>query len=177
MGRLTSGRLVSDLALLLKEGRIAVAGGGIIAYSGVMLIVVGLTGSSVIVPIVKHYPWGWVSWPAGFIYLVVLCWLGRCYISSFSIDGLKLSDWAKSAITQQGQFPSLDGRTTVSARVPSKLVAEVGAAAKLAGIGADAADRTSSKHVDPTGPTGSPGAWSGLWRPMNQRLRIPHRWF
>lgn len=136
----TSGRLVSDLSLLVKERRIAVAGGGIIAYTGVMLIVIGLTGSSVIVPIAKHYPWAWVSWPAGFIYLLVLYWLGRCYISSFSIDAVKLSDWAKSAENaQQRQFPSLEGRTIVSANVPSRLADEVKDAAKRMGIEPDAA--------------------------------------
>lgn len=60
----TSGRLVSDLFLLVKERRFDVAAGGIVAYSGVLLIVVGLTGASVIVPIAKQYPWWWVSIPA-----------------------------------------------------------------------------------------------------------------
>lgn len=99
----------------------------------------GLTGSSVIIPIAKQYPWWWVSVPVGIIYLGVLCWLFRCYLVSFSIDSDKLRDWAKSAESKQAkQFPPLDGRTTCSARVPAKLAEQVEGAAKLAGIGWDA---------------------------------------
>ena len=53
----TSGRLVNEIPILLKEKRYAIAAASIITYGGFLAIVLALTVASVVVPIFVNHDW------------------------------------------------------------------------------------------------------------------------
>jgi hypothetical protein len=93
----TSARLVNEIPILLKDKRYAIAAAAIIAYGGLLTIVLGLTISSLVVPIVVIQDWQGLAWVMAIVYAVVLFLLGASYKSTFGINLRKMDKWAKSA--------------------------------------------------------------------------------
>jgi hypothetical protein len=100
----TSGRLVVELPILLKEKRFAMAAASIIAYGGVLVIVLALTIASIVVPIVINRDWQGFAWVMAVVYAIVLFLLAASYKSTFGINIQKMDEWAKSA---HDAFPDL----------------------------------------------------------------------
>lgn len=98
----TSGRLVNEIPILLKERRFGMAAASIIAYGGLLAIVLALTVMSLVVPIAINQDWQWLAWVMAVVYTVVLFLLAASYKSTLGINIAKMDEWAKSA---HGAFP------------------------------------------------------------------------
>lgn len=68
----TSGRLVNEIPILLKERRFGIAAASLIAYGGLLIIVLGLTVSSLVVPIVVNQDWQGLAWAMAVVYAVIV---------------------------------------------------------------------------------------------------------
>jgi hypothetical protein len=93
----TSGRLVNEIPILLKEKRYAIAAASIIAYGGLLAVVLALTIASVVVPIFVNHDWQVLAGAMAVVYTVVFILLAASYISTFKIDIDTMDGWAKSA--------------------------------------------------------------------------------
>lgn len=93
----TSGRLVVELPILLKEKRFALAAASIIAYGGILIIVLTLTVSSIVVPIFINHDWQGFAWVMAAVYATMLFLLAASYKSTFGINIEKMDQWAQSA--------------------------------------------------------------------------------
>ena len=93
----TSGRLVNETPILLKERRIGMAAASIIAYGGLLTLVLALTVSSLAIPIVVNQDWQILAWAMAVVYAIVLFLLAASYQSTFGINMEKMDEWAKSA--------------------------------------------------------------------------------
>ena len=93
----TSARLVNEVPILLKEKRYAIAAAAIITYGGLLTIVLGLTISSLVVPIVINQDWQVLTSIMAVVYAVVLFLLAASYKSTFGIDLATMDKWARSA--------------------------------------------------------------------------------
>jgi hypothetical protein len=93
----TSGRLVNEIPILLKEKRYAIAAASIITYGGFLAIVLALTVASIVVPIFVNHDWQELAWAMGVVYAVVFVLLAASYMSTFGINIDKMDEWAKSA--------------------------------------------------------------------------------
>lgn len=101
----TSGRLVTEIPILLKEKRYAIAAASIVTYGGPLAVVLGLTIASVVVPIVVNHDWQELAWAMSIVYLVLFVLLAVSYKSTFGIDIDTMDKRAKSAhISFPGQF-------------------------------------------------------------------------
>ena len=93
----TSGRLVVEVPILLKDKRFALAAASIITYGGLLAIVLGLTVASIVVPIAINRDWQGFAWVMAVVYTIVLFSLAASYKSTFGINIEKMNEWAKSA--------------------------------------------------------------------------------
>lgn len=93
----TSGRLVVELPLLLKERRFALAAASMTAYGGALVIVLTLTIASIVVPIFINRDWQGFAWIMAVVYAVILFLLAASYKSTFGINREKMDQWAESA--------------------------------------------------------------------------------
>ena len=93
----TSGRLVNEIPILLREKRYAIAAAAIITYGGFFALVLALTISSIAVPIVINHDWQVLAWVMAVVYAIVLLVLAASYKSTFGINIDKMDEWAKSA--------------------------------------------------------------------------------
>ena len=93
----TSGRLVNEIPILLKEKRYAIAAAAIITYGGLLGIVLALTVASVVVPIFVNHDWQELAWAMSVVYAVVFVLLAASYKSTFGINIDTMDEWAKSA--------------------------------------------------------------------------------
>lgn len=93
----TSGRLVNEIPILLKERRFGMAAASIIAYGGLLTIVLALVISSLVVPILVNEDWQELAWVMAVVYAVVLFLLAASYKATFRINIEKMDEWAKSA--------------------------------------------------------------------------------
>jgi hypothetical protein len=93
----TSGRLVVELPILLKERRFGVAAASIITCGGLLTVVLALTVSSILTPIVINQDWQALAWVMAVVYAIALFLLGASYKSTFGINIEKMDEWAKSA--------------------------------------------------------------------------------
>ncbi len=100
----TSGRLVNEIPILLKEKRYAIAAASIITYGGLLAIALALTIASVVVPILVNHDWQQLAGAMAVVYAVVFTLLAASYKSTFGIDIDTMDTWAKSAHTS---FPGL----------------------------------------------------------------------
>lgn len=100
----TSGRLVNEIPILLKEKRYAIAAASIITYGGLLAIVLTLTIASVVVPIFINHDWQELACAMAVVYAVVFVLLMASYKSTFKIDIDTMDGWAKSAHVS---FPAL----------------------------------------------------------------------
>ncbi|WIM86210.1 hypothetical protein PT015_14965 [Candidatus Mycobacterium wuenschmannii] len=101
----TSGRLVNEIPILLREKRYAMAAASIITYGGLLAIVLALTVASVVVPIFVNHDWQELATVMAIVYAVVIVLLGASYKATFGIDIDSMDEWAKSAhLTFPGQF-------------------------------------------------------------------------
>jgi hypothetical protein len=100
----TSGRLVNEIPILLKEKRYAIAAASIITYGGLLAIVLALTIASVVVPIFVNHDWQELAWAMSVVYAVVFFLLAASYKSTFGINIDTMDEWAKSA---HKSFPAL----------------------------------------------------------------------
>ena len=100
----TSGRLVNEIPILLKEKRYAIAAASIIAYGGLLSIVLALTIASVVVPIFVNHDWQELACAMAVVYLTVFVLLAASYKSTFGINIDKMDEWARSA---HKSFPTL----------------------------------------------------------------------
>lgn len=101
----TSGRLVVELPILLKERRFGMAAASIITYGGLLAVVLALTVSSIVVPVAINQDWQALAWVMAVVYVIALSLLYVSYKSSFGITVEKMDEWAKSAQqTFSGQF-------------------------------------------------------------------------
>jgi hypothetical protein len=98
----TSGRLVVELPILLKERRFGMAAASMIAYGGVLVIVSTLTVASIVVPIAINQDWQLFAWIMGAVYAIVFVLLAASYKSTFGVNIEKMDEWMKSA---RGAFP------------------------------------------------------------------------
>lgn len=98
----TSGRLVNEIPILLKERRFGMAAASIIAYGGLLILVLGLTISSLVVPIVVNQDWQGLAWVMAVVYAVIVFLLAASYKSTFDVNLAKMDEWATSA---QNSFP------------------------------------------------------------------------
>ncbi|MGH3634287.1 hypothetical protein [Mycobacterium sp.] len=98
----TSGRLVNEIPILLKERRFGMAAASIIAYGGLFAIVLALVITSLVVPIIINQDWQGLAWVMAVVYTVVLFILAASYKATFGISIEKMDEWAKSAY---GAFP------------------------------------------------------------------------
>jgi hypothetical protein len=106
----TSGRLVVELPVLVKERRFGMAAASIMTYGGVLAIVLALTITSVFVPVVINRDWQALAWPMAVVYVTLLSLLYVSYKSSFGISAEQMDRWAKSAQqTFSEQFKSRHG--------------------------------------------------------------------
>src|ERR1700744_791021 len=65
----TSGRMVNEIPILLKEKRYAIAAASIIAYGGLLAIVLALTIASVVVPSFFNHDWQELACAISVVYL------------------------------------------------------------------------------------------------------------
>jgi hypothetical protein len=93
----TSARLVNEIPILLKEKRYAIAAAAIITYGGFLTLVLGLTISSLVVPIVVNQDWQVLTCVMAIVYTFVLFLLAASYKSTFGIDLATMDKWARSA--------------------------------------------------------------------------------
>ncbi|HEX4395101.1 MAG TPA: hypothetical protein VH084_26710 [Mycobacterium sp.] len=100
----TSGRLVNEIPILLKEKRYAIAAAAIITYGGLLAIVLALTIASVVVPIFVNHDWQELAWAMSVVYVAIFFLLAASYKSTFGINIDTMDDWAKSA---HSSFPDL----------------------------------------------------------------------
>jgi hypothetical protein len=106
----TSGRLVVELPVLVKERRFGMAAASIMTYGGVLAIVLALTITSVFVPVVINRDWQALAWTMAVVYVTALSLLYVSYKSSFGISAEQMDRWAKSAQqTFSEQFKSRHG--------------------------------------------------------------------
>jgi hypothetical protein len=106
----TSGRLVVELPVLVKERRFGMAAASVMTYGGVLVIVLGLTVISVFVPVVINHDWQALAWTMAAVYATGLALLYASYKASFGINAEQMDRWATSA--QQSfsdQFKSKHG--------------------------------------------------------------------
>ncbi|BBZ11955.1 hypothetical protein [Mycobacterium branderi] len=73
------------------------AAASIITYGGILTIVVALTVSSLVVPIVVYQDWQWLAWTMAAVYAIALLLLAASYKSTFGINIETMDQWAKSA--------------------------------------------------------------------------------
>jgi hypothetical protein len=100
----TSGRLVSEIPILLKEKRYAIAAAAIITYGGLLAIVLALTIASVVVPIFVNHDWQELAWAMSVVYVAIFFLLAASYKSTFGINIDTMDEWATSA---HSSFPDL----------------------------------------------------------------------
>jgi hypothetical protein len=93
----TSGRMVVELPVLVKERRFGMAAASIMTYGGVLAVVLALTISSISVPIVINEDWQVLAGAMGVVYVIVLVLLYGSYKASFDISADNMDQWAKSA--------------------------------------------------------------------------------
>lgn len=93
----TSGRLVNEIPILLRERRFGMAAASIIAYGGLLTLVLGLTISSLVVPIVVNQDWQALAWAMAVVYAIILILLAASYKSTFGVNVAKMDEWATSA--------------------------------------------------------------------------------
>jgi hypothetical protein len=93
----TSGRLVNEIPILLKEKRYAIAAASIITYGGFFAIVLALTVASIVVPIFVNHDWQELACAMSVVYAVVVVLLAASYKSTFGINIDTMDEWAKSA--------------------------------------------------------------------------------
>jgi hypothetical protein len=93
----TSGRLVVEVPILLKERRFAMAAASMITYGGVAVIVLALTIASIVVPVAINRDWQVLASVMAVLYAIVLFLLIASYKSTFGINIKKMDEWAKSA--------------------------------------------------------------------------------
>jgi hypothetical protein len=106
----TSGRLVVELPVLVKERRFGMAAASIMTYGGVLAVVLALTITSVFVPVVINQDWQALACTMAVLYLIALSLLYTSYKASFGINAEQMDRWAKSAQqTFSGQFKSRHG--------------------------------------------------------------------
>jgi hypothetical protein len=106
----TSGRMVVELPVLVKERRFGMAAASIMTYGGVLAVVLALTISSISVPIVVNEDWQALASVMAVVYVVALVLLYTSYKSSFDISADNLDQWAKSAQqTFSAQFKTRHG--------------------------------------------------------------------
>jgi hypothetical protein len=106
----TSGRLVVEVPILLKERRFAMAAASIITYGGVAAIVLALSIASIVVPIAINRDWQGLASVMAVVYAVLLFLLIASYKSTFGINIEKMDEWAKSPTTP---FPTNSKQRTV----------------------------------------------------------------
>ena len=100
----TSGRLVNEIPILLKEKRYAIAAAAIITYGGLLAIVLALTIASVVVPVFVNHDWQELAWAMSVVYVAIFFLLAASYKSTFGINIDTMDEWAKSA---HSSFPDL----------------------------------------------------------------------
>jgi hypothetical protein len=100
----TSGRLVNEIPILLKQKRYAIAAAAIITYGGLLAIVLALTIASVVVPIFVNHDWQELAWAMSVVYVAIFFLLAASYKSTFGINIDTMDEWAKSA---HSSFPDL----------------------------------------------------------------------
>lgn len=100
----TSGRLVNEIPILLKEKRYAIAAASIITYGGVLAIALTLTIASVAVPILVNHDWQLLAGGMAVVYVAVIALVAASYKASMAIDIDTMDAWAKSA---HQSFPGL----------------------------------------------------------------------
>ncbi len=67
----TSGRLVNEIPILLREKRYAIAAAAIITYGGLAVIVLALTIASVVVPIFVNHDWQELAYAMSGVYTLL----------------------------------------------------------------------------------------------------------
>jgi hypothetical protein len=106
----TSGRLVVELPILVKERRFGMAAASIITYGGLLAVVLALTVASVVVPVAINQDWQAFACVMAVVYAIALVLLYASYKSSFGITVEKMDEWAKSAQdTFSAQFKTAHG--------------------------------------------------------------------
>jgi hypothetical protein len=106
----TSGRLVNEIPILLKEKRYAMAAAAMITYGGFLTIVLALTISSVVVPIFINHDWQVLASIMAVVYSLVFFLLAASYKSTFGVNIDTMDEWAKSAhISFPEQFNTTHG--------------------------------------------------------------------
>jgi hypothetical protein len=100
----TSGRLVNEIPILLKEKRYAIAAASIITYGGLLGIALALTTASIVVPIFVNHDWQQLAGAMAVVYAAIFAVLAASYKSTFGIDIDTMEAWAKSA---HQTFPGL----------------------------------------------------------------------
>jgi hypothetical protein len=100
----TSGRLVNEIPILLKEKRYAIAAAAIITYGGLLAIVLALTIASIVVPIFVNHDWQALAWAMSVVYVAIFFLLAASYKSTLGINIDTMDEWAKSA---HSSFPDL----------------------------------------------------------------------
>jgi hypothetical protein len=93
----TSGRLVNEIPILLREKRYAIAAAAIITYGGLAVIVLALTIASVVVPIFVNHDWQELAYAMAGVYTLLFFMLAAAYKSTFGINIDTMDHWAKSA--------------------------------------------------------------------------------
>jgi hypothetical protein len=100
----TSGRLVNEIPILLKEKRYAIAAASFITYGGFLAMVLGLTIASIMVPIFVNHDWQPLAGAMAVVYAILFVLLAASYKSTFGINIDTMDEWAKSA---HASFPAL----------------------------------------------------------------------
>jgi hypothetical protein len=101
----TSGRLVVEVPILLKERRFGMAAASVITYGGILVVVLALTVASILVPIAINQDCQVLASVMAVVYVIALSLLLASYKSSFGITVEKMDEWATSAQkTFCGQF-------------------------------------------------------------------------
>jgi hypothetical protein len=100
----TSGRLVNEIPILLKEKRYAMAAASFIAYGGFVTIALSLTTASVVVPIFINRDWQVLAGVMAVVYVVIWSLLVASYKSTFGVNLAKMDKWVLSA---HDAFPEL----------------------------------------------------------------------
>ncbi len=98
----TSGRLVVELPVLVKERRFGMAAASILTYGGVLAVVLALTISSIFVPLAINRDWQVLAGVMAVVYAIALVLLYTSYKSSFGINARQMDQWVRSA---QQSFP------------------------------------------------------------------------
>jgi hypothetical protein len=106
----TSGRLVVEVPILLKERRFAMAAASIITYGGVAAIVLALSIASIVVPIAINRDWQGLASVMAAVYAVVLLLLIASYKSTFGINIEKITSGRNLPTTP---FPTNSKQRTV----------------------------------------------------------------